>query len=105
MAPVIWEARCLWRWGPGEGEKERREGERDKRLQALGAPRAHTLGYIVGRDQVARVPSRRSPISAATISWYTSSLEKPPDQDPFFDDLTRAMSAKELKEHLETRVL
>ena len=33
------------------------------------------------------------------------SLEKPPDLDPFFDDLTRAKSAKELKEHLETRVL
>ena len=32
------------------------------------------------------------------------SLEKPPDLDPFFDDLTRAKSAKELKEHLETRV-
>jgi len=35
----------------------------------------------------------------------TSSLEKPPDLDPFFDDLTRAKSARELKEHLETRVL
>ena len=33
------------------------------------------------------------------------SLEKPPDLAPFFDDLTRAESAKELKEHLETRVL
>ena len=33
------------------------------------------------------------------------SLEKPPDLDPFFYDLTRARSAKELKEHLETRVL
>ena len=33
------------------------------------------------------------------------SLAKPPDLDPFFDDLTRAKSAKELKEHLETRVL
>ena len=32
------------------------------------------------------------------------SLEKPPDLDPFFDDLTRAKSAQELKEHLETRV-
>ena len=32
-------------------------------------------------------------------------LAGPPDQDPFFDDLTRAKSAKELKEHLETRVL
>ena len=35
----------------------------------------------------------------------TISLEKPPDLDPFFDDLTRAKSAKELTEHLETRVL
>ena len=34
-----------------------------------------------------------------------TSLEKPPDLDPFFDDLTRAKSAKELKEHLEPRVL
>ena len=34
-----------------------------------------------------------------------SSLEQPPDLDPFFDDLKRAKSAKELKEHLETRVL
>ena len=33
------------------------------------------------------------------------SLEKPPDLDPVFDDLARAKSAKELKEHLETRVL
>ena len=33
------------------------------------------------------------------------SLEKPPDLDPFFDDLARAKSAKELKEHLEMRVL
>ena len=33
------------------------------------------------------------------------SLEKPPDLDPFFDDFTRAKSAKELKGHLETRVL
>ena len=33
------------------------------------------------------------------------SSEKPPDLDPFFDDFTRAKSAKELKEHLETRVL
>ena len=33
------------------------------------------------------------------------SLEKPLDLDPCFDDLTRAKSAKELKEHLETRVL
>ena len=33
------------------------------------------------------------------------SLEKPPDLDPFFDDSTRAKSAKDLKEHLETRVL
>ena len=34
-----------------------------------------------------------------------TSLEKPPDLDPFFDGLTRAKSAKELKEHLEMRVL
>ena len=34
-----------------------------------------------------------------------TSLEKNPDLDPFFDDLTRAKSAKELKEHLKTRVL
>ena len=33
------------------------------------------------------------------------SLEKPPDLDPFFGDLTRAKSAKELKGHLETSVL
>ena len=33
------------------------------------------------------------------------SLEKAPDLDPLFDDLTCAKSAKELKEHLETRVL
>ena len=33
------------------------------------------------------------------------SLEKHPDLDPVFDDLTRAKSAKVLKEHLETRVL
>ena len=32
-------------------------------------------------------------------------LEKAPVLDPFFDDLARAKSAKELKEHLETRVL
>ena len=32
----------------------------------------------------------------------SSSLEKSPDLDPLFDDLTRAKSAKELKEHLET---
>ena len=35
----------------------------------------------------------------------TISLEKPPDLDPFSDDLARAKSAKELEEHLETRVL
>ena len=33
------------------------------------------------------------------------SFEKPPDLDPFLDDLTRAKSATELKEHLETRIL
>ena len=33
------------------------------------------------------------------------SLQKAPVMDPFSDDLTRAKSAKELKEHLETRVL
>ena len=33
------------------------------------------------------------------------SLEKLPDLDPFFYYLTRVKSAKELKEHLETRVL
>jgi len=33
------------------------------------------------------------------------SLEKAPVLDPFSDDLARAKSAKELKEHLETRVL
>ena len=33
------------------------------------------------------------------------SLEKTPDLDTFFDDSTRAKSAKELKEHLATRVL
>ena len=33
------------------------------------------------------------------------SLEKPPDLDLFFYDLARGMSAKELKENLETRVL
>ena len=46
------------------------------------------------------------------LSWLGSgtpkpglacSLEKPPDLDPF--DLTRAVSAKELKEHPERRVL
>ena len=34
-----------------------------------------------------------------------NSSEKPPDLDPFVDDLTRAKSAEELKEHLATRVL
>jgi len=34
-----------------------------------------------------------------------SSLETPPDLDHSSDDLARAKSAKELKEHLETRVL
>ena len=34
-----------------------------------------------------------------------SSLEKPTNLDPFFDDLACAKSAKEHKEHLETRVL
>ena len=34
-----------------------------------------------------------------------TSLENPPDLDPFFDDLTRAKSAKELNVHLKTRVL
>ena len=33
------------------------------------------------------------------------SLEKAPVLDPFFGDLARAKSAKELKEHLGTRVL
>ena len=33
------------------------------------------------------------------------SLEKPPDLDLFFADLTRAKSAKEVKEQIETRVL
>ena len=33
------------------------------------------------------------------------SLEKAPVLDPFSDDLARAKSANELKEHLETRVL
>ena len=33
------------------------------------------------------------------------SLEKAPLLEPFLDDLTRAKSEKELKKHLETRVL
>ena len=34
-----------------------------------------------------------------------SSLKKPTNLDPFFDVLACADSAKELKEHLETRVI
>ena len=36
---------------------------------------------------------------------FACSLEKPPDLDPLFNDLARAKSAKELKEHLESRFL
>ena len=43
--------------------------------------------------------------NSVSLGGGASSLEKPPDLDPFFDDLARAKSAKELKEHLETRVL
>jgi hypothetical protein len=42
---------------------------------------------------------------AQPVCGHPPSLEKPPDLDPFFDDLTRAKSAKELKEDLETRVV
>ena len=48
-------------------------------------------------------PSCAGPRSLAC--HHQCSLEKPPDLDPFFDDLTPAKSAKELNEHLETRVL
>ena len=56
----------------------------------------------------ARYPCRgraHSTKSHSTQGPSRVSLKKPPDLDPFFDDLKRAKSAKELKEHLETRVL
>ena len=43
--------------------------------------------------------------AAALTSHDEVSLEKPPDLDPLFYDLTRAKTAKELKKHLETRGL
>ena len=46
---------------------------------------------------------RENPIVPQNPQGMT--LQKPPDLDPFFDDLTRAKSAKELNEHLEMRVL
>jgi len=58
----------------------------------------HTINFrAVSNDKMA--PTSRG------FPGGRNSLEKPPDLDPFFDDLTRAKSAKELKEHLETRVL
>ena len=57
---------------------------------------------------MSEVPLYGGPGAGGDTSWTFFEaflLEKHPDLDPFFDDLTRAKSAKELKEHLETRVI
>ena len=58
-----------------------------------------------GENQASEGKSALRDATAMVRAPTTMSLEKPPDLDPFFEDLTRAKSAKELKEHLETRVL
>jgi hypothetical protein len=69
-------------------EREREERERERETEYR--PGAVELGSILRRPG-------------------TGSLEKlareAPRSGPLFDDLARAKSAKELKEHLETRVL
>ena len=60
------------------------------------------------RFLMSEVPLYGGPGAGGDASWTffeAFSLEKHPDLEPFFDDLTRAKSAKELKEHLETCVL
>ena len=62
------------------------------------------------RLRVSGLGSRVSGLGVTTrkligLGCRGDSLEKPPDLDPFFDDLTRSKSAKELKEHLGMRVL
>jgi hypothetical protein len=48
--------------------------------------------------------ARASVLKSSKNGVHIPSLEKPPDLDPLFDDLTHAKSAKELKERLETRI-
>ena len=64
--------------------------------RVLGGPRgrAFSCGWGTPAGEMLWIAVKRAP-----------SLEKPPDLDPFFDDLTGAKSAKELKERAFQGVL
>ena len=66
---------CLWRWGSGEGERER--GERERGREATGSTRAapaQSPGYIVGGGSTSASPSERRCVSSGLAFSTCSSM-------------------------------